>query len=95
MVEQRPPVRDSAGSIPAPRSKVEKQQPMTPAKRLADGPDGEKRFDRSNQPPLLDSSISATPLFAKIRAGKLVKSTSCESCGALNGMHQRWCKAKG
>lgn len=45
-----------------------RQKPMPPAKRLPDGPDGEHRFDRSNQPPLLDSTIKASPLLPKIEA---------------------------
>jgi hypothetical protein len=43
------------------------QQPMVPAKRLPDGPDGEHRYDRSNQPPLLDSSISTSPIFERAK----------------------------
>jgi hypothetical protein len=54
-----------AGSSPA---SAAKQKRMPPAKRLPDGPDGDHRFDRSNQPPLLDSTIKASPLLPKIEA---------------------------
>lgn len=56
---------EPAGLSPAPAAK---QKRMPPAKRLPDGPNGEHRFDRSNQPPLLDSTIKASPLLPKIEA---------------------------
>jgi hypothetical protein len=70
VVEQRPPVRDSAGSIPAPRSKL----------KIAG----------------LDVQTDATmpPNRVELRRPQ-PKVTQCPTCFSLNGMHQKWCKAKG
>lgn len=89
VVEQRQPVRDSAGSIPAPRSTLGQR-----AKQHIDVALGE-RVDRRGKNIETDVFFPVALLSKSApRAGKLRVSTSCPDCSALNGMHQRWCKTK-